>query len=257
MPVIDRLIDAKRRVRSVCREAYNVGRTTLAQYGLDRGYQKIFAIGFNKTATNSIHTLFLMSGIHSLHNWARDRRWLLYHRYQAFCDGPEDGFEELDRRFPGSKFILNTRQLDEWIDSRLEHIRYQLGPGEHPQTPDWSMTEDAVKNWIRKRNRNHIRIMEYFEERPQDLLIVNFIRDPEAARRIREFVGVAPGENKPYSRPIPKTRDAGVLKNHNMIEHCFDALGIPEAERQSDLYCASLVTDRAQLRFPADTTQIA
>lgn len=250
---------AARQALEFCRSSIDVARTVLAQRGLDRRYRKVFLIGFNKTATTSIYTLFLSAGLHTLREiaWRQTDDLRIHYRYRAFTDGPPDDFTVLDRHFPRSQFILNTRDLDEWIDSRLEHIRVTLGPGEDASRPFWCISDNAVKAWIGHRNQVHLQIMKYFEARPRDLLIVNYIRDPEAARRIRRFLGLADDDAKPFTRPIPKTRDAGVLRNREMIERCYESRGIPASERKTDLYCPSLVSDPDWLRFPYDTTQIA
>ena len=231
-------------------------RTTFSQLGLDRSYHKVFAIGANKTATTSIHALLEELGFASYHgkSWISPNATTIHRRWQAFSDGPPEDFKLLDATYPRSKFLLNTRDLDEWLDSRLEHIRWEEARGNVSESPLWQATEETVEAWIRRRNQNHLDIMQYFECRPDDLLVINFIRDPHAATKIARFLGKPPPQEKPYVRPIPKTRDIGHLKNTEMISEAFARLGIPAPEWKNDLYCPSLL--EVPSGFPADTSEI-
>lgn len=96
-----------------------------------RMFNKVFCIGFNKTGTSSIHQLFLELGLRSYHGYyshfpVGDP---LFKQFQCFSDGDEHPFELLDRSYPGSRFIVTTRRLDDWLVSRIRHIeeRRRLG----------------------------------------------------------------------------------------------------------------------------------
>ncbi|MEM6974033.1 MAG: hypothetical protein AAF577_14630 [Pseudomonadota bacterium] len=226
--------------------AVNLMRTLAARAGLDPAYRKVFCIGFNKTGTTSIDAIFRAAGMASIHTtyWSRPGPHLCQFTHQAFCDGNPLGFRALDRRFPRSRFILNTRNLDEWLDSRIEHIRAQQARGLHRETKHWRIADEAVIHWVRTRNAHHLDVLDYFGGGPENLLVVNYIRDPDAAGRIARFIGrpeLAESE-KPYVRPIPRTREQGALRNAAMIGRCLDSLGIPESERGADIHCPSLGT---------------
>lgn len=244
-----------RYLRDLAKSGVSVLRTTLAIAGIDRSYYKIFAIGFNKTATTSIHTVFLKAGLHATHTikWRSCSRLFEHFKHEAFSDGPPDDFAKLDRSFPRSKFILNVRDLDEWLDSRLQHIAYQHSLNYFSTNPGWADTDEAVKLWLIKRNEHHLNVLEYFKDRPDDLLIVNFIRDPDAAEKVSAFAGNATIMEKPHSWPIQKTRDAGVLTNKERIVRCLKSSGIPEDEWKTDIYCPSLVSDPELLKWPSST----
>lgn len=228
-------------------------RTTLAAMGLAPAYRKVFAIGENKTATTSIHALFESFGLASLH----DRSWVpagatrVHRQWQAFSDGPPEDFRRLDRLYPRAKFILNTRELAEWLDSRIEHIRHEETQGIVSGNPLWRATHENVAVWIQRWHDHHVAVLDHFAGRPEDLLVVNFIRDPEAAATISRFLGYPPPAAKPYVRPIRKTREQGQLKNPDMIQAAFDDVGVPEDERMLDIYCPSLLT--VPSTYPPDT----
>ena len=106
---------------------------------------KIFIIGFNKTATRAFHNLFKASNIKSVHwdngdlakkivdNHKSDKPLLNgYEEYQAFSDMEfvsktltlyphRTLFKKLHHCYPGSYFILNTRNVYDWIESRKAH----------------------------------------------------------------------------------------------------------------------------------------
>ena len=236
-------------------QVLNLGRTVLSRAGLDRRYSKVFAIGFNKTATTSIDKVFKDVGIRSVHNvkWRTAKPYLGHYLAQAFSDGPPEDFRSLDRRFPNSKFILNVRDLDEWLDSRLEHVRYRMDKDAPTITGTWTHSDASLQAWVRERNAHHLDVLEHFSTRPDDLLVINYIRDPTAAERLTEFLGSDRRVEKKYSRPIPKTRTAGRLRNPEMIQRNLTALGIPEVEWTYDLYCPSLEPAGLQDRWPGDT----
>ena len=100
---------------------------------------KIFAIGFNKTGTTSLHRIFEDLGYRSLH----DDRWrqlsdpLLFRFYDAFSDGIPEDIRAWDATFPEARFILQVRDLDAWLDSRIEHIRRL--PSGRTRDPNWSV----------------------------------------------------------------------------------------------------------------------
>src|SRR5262245_6609297 len=108
-------------------------------------FNKIFLIGFNKTATTSLDGFFNGNGLRSIH-WDDGKlavqmvqnaiagRKILHgydHKYVVYSDAMylndriciEANFfyPTLDRDYPGSAFIYNTRSEEDWIESRLTH----------------------------------------------------------------------------------------------------------------------------------------
>lgn len=217
------------------------------------GTRKVFAIGFNKTGTTSLHAVFRELGLHSYHGeyWRDSSRPVFHWLYDAFCDGIPDDFRRLDQRFPGSRYILQVRDLDAWIDSRLQHIKRTPDAVLRTQSSDWSIDPESIRTWVERRNRHHLEVLEYFRSRPDDLLLINFIRDPDSARRIARFLGDREHVDKPHrnhNRP-----DGSELRNRALIIDTLDSMGVPEHERHYDVYCPSLLDDRSMRRYPADT----
>ena len=121
----------------------------------DRGMQKIFCIGFNKSGTTTLHLTFIRLGFASIHGdivmegipkehfspapsealvhrriaeVARQGEWsagdlgCLQDVYDCYSDGENHDFERLHASHPEARFILNTRRLDQWVASRIKHI---------------------------------------------------------------------------------------------------------------------------------------
>lgn len=78
-------------------------------------------------------------------------------------------FRELDQQYPGSRFILNTRDIERWIRSRMEflHSDYNFCP--HGDDVHDSHLE--LENCWRAHWHTHLRsVKEYFSEWPEKLL---------------------------------------------------------------------------------------
>jgi len=101
----------------------------------------IFQIGFNKCGTTSLHDFFVKNGYAS-HHWdngkiAKTIKENLnsnnilksYSKNSFFCDieyvdeliFAQNYFKELSQCYPPAKFILNIRDKNKWIKSRLLH----------------------------------------------------------------------------------------------------------------------------------------
>jgi hypothetical protein len=99
---------------------------------------KVFFIGFNKCGTRSLADWLRHAGVNSIHggldgNGYHDEilrnavhGWPTLQgidSYDAYLDidAVRACFRELDRDYPGSKFVLNTRDMERWVRSRLNH----------------------------------------------------------------------------------------------------------------------------------------
>lgn len=218
-----------------------------------RKARKVFAVGFNKCATTSLHALFTTLGLPSYHGtqWrSSDKLWLLK-SYDCFSDGIPQDLAKLDRLFPGSKFVLQVRDLESWVYSRLAHIERSKRSGIHRVAADWDTTDYAVTSWIHNRNRHHLLVQDYFAERPGDLLIVNFIRDPSAATRVAHFLGYSGTYDRPEDNANP---DKAVPASHReTLSRCAAELHIPAQELKYDIYCPSLLEPGSDRGTPADS----
>jgi hypothetical protein len=89
----------------------------------------------------------------------------------------------LDAQYPGSKFILNTRDIEGWIRSRKIH--YGQYGGLLKRLADHYKTDDLEGLWVRQRERHHNEVIKYFSER-DDLLVFDIEKD--STEKLRSFL---------------------------------------------------------------------
>ena len=189
---------------------------------------KIFQIGFNKCGTSSLFKLFKDCSVPRLNAIHWDKGLLAhtiqqnilagipalssYEHFTFFSDmeclyvdknsgevkllfSHVEFFEILDRQYPGSKFILNTRSLDSWLQSRLNHLvgwepvnNGRVGrmkesiPYEQYNLKHYGLSsrEDLLQKWRDDWYRHHQAVIQYFTERKDDLLVFDIEQDPLA-----------------------------------------------------------------------------
>jgi hypothetical protein len=146
---------------------------------------KVFAIGLNKTGTSSLHSALELLGYRSLH-WGGlqthesvlraldDRKPML-----EYLDPEPDAISDViavtyyfylaDLQYPGSKFILTLRDMDEWLDSRRRHVernQQMKAAGEY----DGAFLTVDPDTWAIEYRRHEAVVRTYFAGRPADLL---------------------------------------------------------------------------------------
>lgn len=184
---------------------------------------RIFQIGFNKCGTVSFHRLFqdhCKPTLTSLH-WHRgylardihdnilngDKPLMGYESYSVFSDMEcfrtknekiswisiaKDYFDIIDINYPNSKFVLNTRDVDDWILSRLKHYcdfsAFRYGYTEklaskvpyaefHKQAFNIDSISSLIALWKEHWYQHHDNVLSYFKYRPDDLLVYDIEKD--------------------------------------------------------------------------------
>lgn len=141
---------------------------------------KVFCIGFHKTGTTSLAVALKMLGYRvtgpnntkdpdiaeKVYALAEE----LSEQYDAFQDNPWPVlYQEMDQRWPGSKFILTRRPSEAWIRSQVK---------------DFGLAETPMRRWIygvgcpqgnetvyvERYERHNREVLDYFRDRPDDLL---------------------------------------------------------------------------------------
>lgn len=179
---------------------------------------KIFCIGLNKTGTTSLHEAFRVLGIWSVHfacargnikkiirrNQAAGRPLLKgIEKFQAYSDwnarSTNHLFALLDEQYPGSKFILNTRDLEAWIRSREKHVmrspNLEQKREEHPDSYWYGLNREY---WIAERNELHEAVFAHFRDRPDDLLVMD-VPGGDGWDKLCPFLGI-PIPDTPFPR---------------------------------------------------------
>jgi hypothetical protein len=149
---------------------------------------RVFCIGLNKTGTSSFHAAMEILGLTSLH-WGGpatnvavrtaldEGRPLLSGLDPAFDAFSDIGmlstrFDQLDEQYPGSRFVLTVRPVDEWIDSRRRHVERNIArraAGEYDG--DFLVVNEDL--WRKQWERQLRRARHHFEGRP-DFLEIDF-----------------------------------------------------------------------------------
>ena len=155
---------------------------------------RVFGIGLHKTATTSLHAALQILGYESTHwpsgTWARDVLNEMttkgfsptLEKTYAASDLPISIlYKELDKAYPGSKFILTIRNENEWLRSVRDHFSYK-----NPYRWEWDVYPFSNKihqmvygrktfdyDIFKERYRRHnAEVIDYFKERPDDLLVM-------------------------------------------------------------------------------------
>lgn len=167
------------------------------------GRVRVFCIGFQKTGTSSMRDALQQLGYRVEGVFGRQTPLAeLRETYVQTgldiargCDAVEDMpwplmFRELDAAFPGSKFILTTRNTDRWYTSitahfgpRPYHIQ-QLTYGDDAGTP--------VGNEARYKqvyDAHNAAVLAYFEGRPADLLVMD-LEQGDGWKKLGDFLGI-------------------------------------------------------------------
>jgi hypothetical protein len=149
---------------------------------------KIIGVGFQKTGTSTLREALKILGYSVKDTTPRALIPILRGNYIKVLrilknyDALEDTpwykiYKELDELIPGSKFILTIRDEESWYtsvskhigDLRAAHHEWIYGRGKGLPKEDKENTIAVYKNHI-------VEVKEYFKERPEDFLILDFTR---------------------------------------------------------------------------------
>jgi len=162
---------------------------------------RIFNIGLNRAGTTSLTEALCLLGIRAVHHKHEGVRLYEIMRanaqagrpvlqglemYDAFSDfAGRDFYKLLDRQYPYSKFILTTRELESWLDSRERKVAKNLAsPAYHH-----SFKRVDRPGWTRNRAEYLANLDRHFARRPGDFLVIN-IPAGEGWEKLCPFLGV-------------------------------------------------------------------
>ena len=183
---------------------------------------KVFVIGFQKTGTTSLGQALEILGYRvcgtvgandpHIAETVFDRIKPLLDQYSAFQDNPWCVlYEDLDKQFPNSKFILTIRQSEKWILSVLNHFGSTYRPlNKWIYGVDFPLGNEQV--FINRYERHNREVLSYFKDRPDDLLVISSNQD-YSWTRVCDFLG----KPKP-SVPFPYLNKSQLpFKNRSVI----------------------------------------
>jgi len=209
----------------------------LYNYIHSRGRQKVFCIGRNKTGTTSLKKAFEDLGYpvgsqiraerlaHRFY-FKKDFRPIVKYckSAQVFQDIPfswPETYQHLDKAFPSSKFILTVRDdPEQWYSSITRFHAKNFGlDGRTPTADDLLNAAYVSKGFMYNTLKIHgtsdddpynkevmtahyerynQEVVEYFKDRPGDLLIIN-IAEPGSYQRFIDFIGAkSPCDDFPW-----------------------------------------------------------
>lgn len=151
---------------------------------------KVFGIGWAKTGTTTLGRCFEILGYnHQSQNLSLvpqilrgdfDKTLRIAAAKESFEDWPWPlVYREMDAAFPGSRFVVTTRDPDRWLASyramlaaenppapEVRDIRCQLFRAD----PSIALDEQLVSRFL----AHNAEVLKYFKDRPADLLVVDW-----------------------------------------------------------------------------------
>ena len=157
---------------------------------------RIFGVGLQRTATSSLHRAFQMLGFDSAHwkggawaqsIWQEMNKWGRSHVLEkdyALSDNPIPlVYQQLDKAYPNSKFILTVRDEQKWLASMEKFWAYETNKRRWTWDNDGFShkmhgmlygTATFVREAFLATYRSHnAQVKEYFKARPHDLLVMD------------------------------------------------------------------------------------
>jgi len=154
---------------------------------------RVFGIGLQKTATTSLHEAFKLLGFDSLH-WGTGEAPMIWYemnalgrsatleQWYALSDNPIPLlYKQLDKAYPGSKFILTVRDEVDWLVSVKKLWDHKHNPTRYLwdvypisnqlHTALYGRKDFDALVFLDRYRRHNLEVLEYFKDRPDDLLV--------------------------------------------------------------------------------------
>jgi len=156
---------------------------------LQTDINKIFGIGLSRTATSSLNQALIELGFRSIHYPNLNNLFKIVESYKAATDTTVAlMYKELDKRYPNSKFILTTRDVEKWIkscewffskekailDAKKRKRKNLLSQQQQIlRTKLYGSEFFDKESYLKGFLLHHVDVKQYFINRPDDLLIMN------------------------------------------------------------------------------------
>ena len=176
---------------------------------------KIWGVGLGRTGTKSLVAALRMLGYQKvLHN---PTDVTILSCAEAAVEGPcMRDYQTLDTIYPGSKFILTTRDVETWIESAVRAMSDDMYPLARfsKSTVAW---QRACRNRLarfgcihpdvvalrRHYYKHHYEVYDYFGDR-DDLLTINIMEDADKDLWDKLWAATSKG---PINQPFPYVKD--------------------------------------------------
>jgi hypothetical protein len=191
---------------------------------------KIFQIGFNRCGTRTIHKYLCANGLTGVH-WHKGRlakrifrnheqgRDLLagYERFDVYTDMEwlEPAryleayrlFPQLAAQYPDAVFILNTRDREAWIKSRLGHLDGHYA-ALHKAYLKLDSDAELAEHWRKEWDLHHASVTEFFADGAHRFFVCRIETDlPQLLDRMLPELNLDPAtyvvqdRKKPFKKP--------------------------------------------------------
>ena len=142
---------------------------------------KVFGIGLSKTGNTSLCAALKALGFNAMRY---PNQWRNFERHDAFTDATvAANFQELDRLFPDSRFILTVRDERSWLESCRAHFaeRKTRALTRAVRLANYG-AEEFNETLFRAAYRFHtLKVREHFSKRPEALLSLNICGQSKTA----------------------------------------------------------------------------
>lgn len=153
--------------------------------------QKVFCIGFHKTGTSSLaialnllnydvcRRLGMLQDQLPGSDIIKDLKANHYvdilsviDKFDAFCDNPWPLlYQEIDEKYPNSKFILSIRNEQEWLNSVLNYFKDSSSEIRSIIYDGKGSPIGNESHYLGRYQRHNEEVKSYFKDRPSDLLL--------------------------------------------------------------------------------------
>jgi len=156
---------------------------------------RIFGVGLQKSATTSLHEAFKILGFDSLH-WGAGEAPLIWYEMNALGRSPtleqwyalSDNpipilFKQIDKAYPGSKYVLTIRNEADWLESVRKLWSYEHNPTRHLwdvypisnqlHTALYGRADFDAQTFLERYRRHNAEVRKHFRYRPNDLLVMD------------------------------------------------------------------------------------
>jgi hypothetical protein len=229
LPPQEPLTEAEVELKAVNQWSWQLMKSASLSSGKDK--RKVFGIGLSRTGTKSLTSALFALGVNVVH-YPDDETTLrelvegnynfsLLQKYDGITDITVSAFyPQLDKLFPGSKFILTVREKDTWLESMEKHWSGRPAFADADENAFGKETHMKIRRLLRAAvygcyefsadrlsyvyDLHYQTVLFYFRNRPEDLLVLD-ICGGQGWDELCAFLG-APALNQPF--PYTKKQSA-------------------------------------------------
>lgn len=192
----------------------------LQYYEKSKNKFRIFQIGFNKCGTRSLNHLMKRNNIKSVHYGGGKIAETMFRHYKnneplidiryrdiVFFSDMESVvkpktplyvaqtlFKELYQQYPNSIFLLNVRDKEKWLLSRINH-------GNRKHEVEYLKTicektgmseEETIDYWSNEWDKHIKNVLDFFKNKPGKLIVYNIEKQPieSLVKKLKPFINL-------------------------------------------------------------------